>query len=1155
MGQIGAVEIADRQFAEDIVEDRGGILDRVIALHHARRFEPGEGEGFDKLFQRHAVLQAHGNGDCKVVHHGAEARTFLVHVDEDLAQPPVAIFAGAQIHLVAADDGLLGIALATFRQLFAVGADDLLDDHLFHDLFGQHGGLFLHGTRGEDFFGFLVIFDQRGRERLAELGAIAIKRVGLDPQRVREFVGRQRFLDRGRVRHVDRLGNRARDERLRRRHHVNVGVYRQIARALLAAGVGAVEHIVMFGLEERRAFQRHRAANMVIGGVDLGLGKAQVAQKVEGRVVQLFGRDAKGLGAELFAQRPLVEHKADVEGRGECRLDLLQLARAKAVADQRRRVDAGAIADGAVADGIGDDFSSLARGIAELFQGGRNRLVDDLEVTTPGQFLELHQREVRLDAGGVAIHHQTDGAGRGNHRGLGVAVAVLFAKRQRLVPGRTGQGHQALIGAIGSIQRNGVDVDPFIAGLAPSRGTVVADHAQHVLLVALIAREGAKLGRHLGRGGIGHTGHDRGQGAAQRAALGRIVAQTHIHQEAADVGIAQTQRAEVIGQLCNFLRRELRHHHRDFQGDGPEPRGVDIGLGVELAVSVEGQKVHRRQVAGGVVQEHVLRTGVRATDRAIFRAGVPGVDRIVELDARVSTSPGGVADLIPQVTRLDGLGHLAIGAANERPVGIVLHGLQEGVGHPHRVVRILARDGDIGLGIPVHVIGREFDRGIALLGVLQDAIGVGVGDHGLFGRLDRRLQGRVFRRIHRILGRAIPLADRGEDLVQTQLMRLGTGNKAGHLLLFDDLPVDEILDIGVVHVGDDHLGRAPRGAARLDRARRAVADLQEPHQARGLAAARKLFAFAAQGGEVGAGARAVFEQPRLTHPQVHDAAIAHQIILDRLDKAGMRLGVFIGRGRFGQHAGLVIDVVMTLAWAVDAIGPMQASVEPLGRVRRSHLAGKHEAHLVVIGLGIGLGREIAALPAPIGPSARQAVEHLLGAGFANQTLFGRQFGQRLFIGDRAPQELRHALFLDALQNRRNARLAEILLRQNVRGNLAPACGHFDRLVAEHHLAIGIANLRRGQLKRHFAVSPGCRRGEFPLDLHAPSPSLNGGVFPPASCDRSISLRPNPAPVPHSPVHRILVCFGSRHWGTGTCGDLTPWTTMGGGPVGGFVKMS
>src|SRR3954447_8796425 len=93
-------------------------------------------------------------------------------------------------------------------------------------------------------------------------------------------------------------------------------------------------------------------------------------------------------------------------------------------------------------------------------------------------------------------------------------------------------------------------------------------------------------------------------------------------------------------------------------------------------------------------------------------------------------------------------------------------------------------------------------------------------------------------------------------------------------------PVDIGLDVGVIDVNDDHLGGAARGAARLDRARGAVADLEEAHQAGRAAAAGEAFAFAAQAREVGAGAGAVFEQARFADPEVHDAALVDEVVTD-----------------------------------------------------------------------------------------------------------------------------------------------------------------------------------------------------------------------------------------------------------------------------------
>src|SRR3569832_2333448 len=78
-------------------------------------------------------------------------------------------------------------------------------------------------------------------------------------------------------------------------------------------------------------------------------------------------------------------------------------------------------------------------------------------------------------------------------------------------------------------------------------------------------------------------------------------------------------------------------------------------------------------------------------------------------------------------------------------------------------------------------------------------------------------------------------------------------------------------------------------------------------------------------------------------------------------------GVLVGVFRAGQLAGEGVDVIMALAGAVDAVGPVQAGVEPLRRVRRDHLHGEHVAQLVVERLGVLVGGEILALPAPIGP--------------------------------------------------------------------------------------------------------------------------------------------------------------------------------------------
>ena len=196
------------------------------------------------------------------------------------------------------------------------------------------------------------------------------------------------------------------------------------------------------------------------------------------------------------------------------------------------------------------------------------------------------------------------------------------------------------------------------------------------------------------------------------------------HQQAADIGVAEAERAEFVGELGDLLGRELRHHHRDFEHDGPQPHRVLVALDVEVAglLVAEGEQVQRRQIAGGVVEEHVFRARIAGADFARGRAGVPVVDRGVVLQARIGRGPGGVADLLPQLARLERLRDLAVLAVGEVPVAVGLDRLEEVVGDAHRIVRVLARDGEIGLAIPIGVVGREVDVLVALLGELDHAL-------------------------------------------------------------------------------------------------------------------------------------------------------------------------------------------------------------------------------------------------------------------------------------------------------------------------------------------------------------------------------------------------------------------------------------------------
>ena len=182
---------------------------------------------------------------------------------------------------------------------------------------------------------------------------------------------------------------------------------------------------------------------------------------------------------------------------------------------------------------------------------------------------------------------------------------------------------------------------------------MVADDPQHRLAVLGITGEGAELARHLGRGGITRPGHQRGDRAAERAA-----------------GVAVVRRCP----STSTGRRDWRSRGRGC-GSRSERRAISFDGNCAISTEISSTIVHsrtacskagdieaavlpaeRHQVEGGeiarrVVEEHVFRARVRGVDPAALGAGVPVVDRRVELQAGIGRGPGGMADLVPQLAR------------------------------------------------------------------------------------------------------------------------------------------------------------------------------------------------------------------------------------------------------------------------------------------------------------------------------------------------------------------------------------------------------------------------------------------------------------------------------------------------------------------------
>ena len=285
---------------------------------------------------------------------------------------PSCVLAGAQVDLVAADDRLLGVALAPLGQALRAFARSIsLYDDLLDDLLGEHGDP-LGGRRlGQHLLEVLVVLDQRGRERLAELGAVAVERVRLDAERPGELVGGLAVADRRVVRHVDRLGDRAGDEALGGGHHADVALDREVAPAGLAAGVGAVEDRVVLGA-------RCGAPSSVIVP-QTWLLAASICARVKPRWRRRSKAGSRSFSAGMPRTRvqnssPSVhwlKTKRMSKAVGSAASSLAISAWPKPWPIERGVVDLRRVAERAVADGVGDDLLDLGRACSRGWRARR----------------------------------------------------------------------------------------------------------------------------------------------------------------------------------------------------------------------------------------------------------------------------------------------------------------------------------------------------------------------------------------------------------------------------------------------------------------------------------------------------------------------------------------------------------------------------------------------------------------------------------------------------------------------------------------------------------------------------------------------------------------------------------------------------------------
>ncbi len=174
--------------------------------------------------------------------------------------------------------------------------------------------------------------------------------------------------------------------------------------------------------------------------------------------------------------------------------------------------------------------------------------------------------------------------------------------------------------------------------------------------------------------------------------------------------------------------------------------------------------------------------------------------------------------------------------------------------------------------------------------------------------------------------------------------------QSADLVLLASLGLDELLDIRVVDVKDDHLGGTPSRTPGLDGAGRGVRPAHEGHRTGRCAAGGQQLLAGADAGQVEPRAGTALEDPTLLAVPVEDRVHG---VLDGEDEAGAHLL----RGRC-------------------------TDVEPDRGVEAEHLVEQHPGQLVLEGLRIRFGAEVAVVAPRLGVGEHHAVDELAKAALA-----------------------------------------------------------------------------------------------------------------------------------------------------------------------------
>ena len=225
-----------------------------------------------------------------------------------------------------------------------------------------------------------------------------------------------------------------------------------------------------------------------------------------------------------------------------------------------------------------------------------------------------------------------------------------------------------------SAERGAVESSHSPLSRRVSRAPVVAHDAEHVRGVRAVRRRRRPAPWPSPRRWHRSAGHQRGnRRAAERPALVGVVAKAGYHQEAAEIGEAQAQRAVLVGELRDFLGGNCAMVTEISSTIAPKRQAWANAShrSCAVAASRKASRLSEARLQAVSSRNMYSEQGFEARIDPPRGAGVPVVDGGVELDAGIGAGPGRLGDLFHKPARLHGLHRLAAHARLQLPIAVL----------------------------------------------------------------------------------------------------------------------------------------------------------------------------------------------------------------------------------------------------------------------------------------------------------------------------------------------------------------------------------------------------------------------------------------------------------------------------------------------------